>query len=76
MLDYLEEAGVRASGGAFELYRIDNRDTIREGRVPDGDPDPGESGRGEERRVRIFYNSQAKNSADSAEEIDRTGLLL
>lgn len=30
MLDYLEEAGVRASGGAFELYRIDNRDTIRE----------------------------------------------
>lgn len=30
MLDYLEEARVRASGGAFELYRIDNRDTIRE----------------------------------------------
>ncbi len=30
MLDYLEEAGVRASGGAFELYRIDNRDTIGE----------------------------------------------
>lgn len=30
MLDYLEEAGGRASGGAFELYRIDNRDTIRE----------------------------------------------
>lgn len=30
MLDYLEEAGVRASDSAFELYRIDNRDTIRE----------------------------------------------
>lgn len=30
MLDYLEEKGLSASGGAFELYRIDNRDTIRE----------------------------------------------
>lgn len=30
MLDALREKGLSASGGAFELYRIDNRDTIRE----------------------------------------------
>ena len=30
VLDYLENGGLSASGGAFELYRIDNRDTIRE----------------------------------------------
>ena len=30
MLDDLREKGLSASGGAFELYRIDNRDTIRE----------------------------------------------
>lgn len=30
MLAYLENEGLSASGGAFELYRIDNRDTIRE----------------------------------------------
>ena len=30
MLDDLEEKGFSASGSAFELYRIDNRDTIRE----------------------------------------------
>ena len=30
MLDDLRKKGLSASGGAFELYRIDNRDTIRE----------------------------------------------
>ena len=30
MLDDLDEKGFSASGSAFELYRIDNRDTIRE----------------------------------------------
>ena len=66
MLDDLEEKGFSASGSAFELYRIDNRDTIREEEFLTEIQIPVESGRGEERRVRIFYNSQAKNSADSA----------